>query len=77
MSCISGGWKPGVSFKVKVSHRPRINWMRLEVWEASKRILLASSIYDNDVGGPAYKGGRIGVYCDSQALVTWSALSFK
>ena len=51
--------------------------MRLEVWEGRKHILEVSSIYDNDVGGPAYKGGRIGVYCDSQALVTWSALSYK
>ena len=68
---------PGVSYKVKVMHRPRINWIRLEVWEAGKKILEVSSTYDNDVEGPAYKGGRIGVYCDSQALVTWSALSYK
>ena len=68
---------PGVSYKVKIMHRPRINWIRLEVYEAGKKILEVSSTYDNDVGGPAYKGGRIGVYCDSQALVTWSALSYK
>lgn len=71
------GWMPGVSYKVQVMHRPRINWMRLVVWKAGKQILDTDSIYDDDVGGPAYKGGRIGVYCDSQALITWSALSYK
>ena len=51
--------------------------MKLRVWEGAKLLMDVSSVFDNDVGGPAYKGGRIGVYCDSQELITWSALSYR
>ena len=32
-------------------------------------------IIDNDDG--SLKGGRMGVYCDSQEDIMWSALSYK
>ena len=35
----------------------------------------SGNIIDEDDG--KLRGGRLGVYCDSQEQITWSALSYK
>ena len=35
----------------------------------------SGDIFDN--GPESLKGGRLGVYCDSQEKITWSALSYR
>ena len=70
-----GGWMPGHSYRVKLIHRPKIDLIRAKVWESNKTIADSGNVID--IGTDALKGGRLGVYCDSQELVTWSALSYR
>ena len=66
---------PGHSYRVKLIHRPKIDLIRAKVWESNKTIADSGNVID--IGTDALKGGRLGVYCDSQELVTWSALSYR
>ena len=66
---------PGHSYRVQLIHRPKIDLIRAKVWEGNKTIADSGNAIDS--GTEALKGGRLGVYCDSQELVTWSALSYR
>ena len=41
----------------------------------SKPLSIYVDLFDNDE--ESLKGGRLGVYCDSQQEITWSALSYR
>ena len=49
--------------------------IRLQLWEGETKIADSGDIFDN--GPESLRGGRLGVYCDSQEQITWSALSYK
>ena len=49
--------------------------IRLQLWERETKIADSGDIFDN--GPESLRGGRLGVYCDSQEKITWSALSYK
>ena len=56
-------------------HRPNEGLIRLKLWEGKDMIEDSGNIFDN--GLESLKGGRLGVYCDSQQEITWSALSYR
>ena len=47
----------------------------MRIWEGEALVADTGDIRDNDQG--SLKGGRLGVYCDSQEDITWSALSYR
>ena len=46
-----------------------------QVRESGALIVDTGDIIDN--GDDSLRGGRLGVYCESQQEITWSALSYK
>ena len=75
MLLLSDGWLPGRSYNFKIVHRPDTGLMRLRVWEGSVMIQDSGDILDT--GADSLRGGRLGVYCDSQEKITWSQLSYR
>ena len=71
----AGGWKEGHSYRFSLTHRPRLGLIRLQLWEGEK--LIADSGHIIDDGPDSLRGGRLGVYCDSQEQITWAALSYR
>ena len=71
----AAGWREGHSYRFKLIHRPLIGLIRLQLWEGDVRIADSGNIIDD--GPTSLKGGRLGVYCDSQEQITWSALNYK
>ena len=69
------GWIPGHSYRFSLLHRPRLGLIRLQLWEGERRIADSGNIIDD--GQESLRGGRLGVYCDSQEKITWSALSYR
>ena len=59
---IAGGLKDGVSYRFRLTHRPRLGLIRLELWEGGK--LIADSGQITDDGEDSLRGGRLGVYGD-------------
>ena len=47
----------------------------MKLYEGSTLLHDTEDIFDN--GPEGLRGGRLGVYCDSQANVRWSALSYR
>ena len=71
----AGGWKPGHSYRFSLLHRPSLGLIRLQLWEGARQIADSGNIIDD--GQESLRGGRLGVYCDSQEKITWSALSYR
>ena len=65
----------GHSYKLQILHRPIIGLIRVKIWEGGKMIADTGNIIDD--GPDSFKGGRLGVYCDSQAFLTWSAINYR
>ena len=49
--------------------------IRLKLYEGSTLLHDSGDVIDN--GADALRGGRLGVYCESQENIQWSALSYK
>ena len=75
MLLLSDGWLPGQSYSFKIVHRPETGLMRLRVWEG--RLMIQDSGDIVDTGAESLRGGRLGVYCESQEKITWSHLSYR
>ena len=71
----TGGWWPQKSYKLHLMHRPEIGLMRLKVWEGGKLLTDSGNIIDN--GPDALRGGRLGVFCDSQEKIRWASLKYR
>ena len=71
----AAGWREGHSYRFKLIHRPLVGLIRLQLWEGD--VMIADSGVIIDDGQNSLKGGRLGVYCDSQEQITWSALNYK
>ena len=69
------GWDHGVSYRFNFVHVPDSNHIRVKIWEEGELMADSGDIIDN--GENSLKGGRVGVYVDSQQEVTWSALSYR
>lgn len=66
------GWKANTAYKWELVHRPSIGLIRFWIYEGSTVIWDSKNIIDRTL-----KGGRIGVYCFSQELITWSNLQYR
>ena len=77
LSCVSlpDGWTYDTSYRFHITHLPDCGIIRLKLYEGAK--LLHDSGYILDNGAESLRGGRLGVYCDSQESIMWSALSYK
>ena len=75
LTVFAAGWEHLISYRFRIEHRPNQGIIRLKVWKAGELIEDSGDIIDN--GADSLKGGRLGVYCDSQEMITWSALSYK
>lgn len=71
----AGGWKEGKSYRYNLIHRPKIGLIRLWLYEGAELIADSGNIIDD--GDGSLRGGRLGVYCDSQEQIIYSALSYK
>ena len=71
----ANGWKPGHSYRFSLIHRPGLGLIKLQLWEGGSLIADSGNIIDD--GQDSLRGGRLGVYCDSQELITWAALSYR
>ena len=47
----------------------------MKIWEGEALVADTGDIRDSSQ--TSLKGGRLGVYCDSQEDITWSALSYR
>ena len=69
------GWKYDTSYRFNILHLPDQGLIRLKLYEGAALIHESGDIIDN--GPESLKGGRLGVYVDSQEKVRWSALSYR
>ena len=77
VSCVSlpDGWTYDTSYRFAITHLPDCGIIRLKLYEGAKLLHESGDIVDN--GPESLRGGRLGVYCDSQESITWSALGYK
>lgn len=66
------GWKEHVSYRWNLVHRPNIGLIRLKFYDGTKLVADSGNIFDTTL-----QGGRLGVYCFSQAMIIWSNLVYK
>ena len=66
------GWNQTTAYRVSIIHRPVIGLIRLKLFDGSNLIADSGNVYDSTL-----KGGRLGVYCFSQAGIIWSNLITK
>ena len=69
------GWEYDRPYRFNIVHDPDSNHIRVKIWEGGALMADSGEIVDN--GENSLKGGRVGVYVDSQEGVTWSALSYR
>ena len=74
-SRVAGGWKEGHSYRFSLTHRPRLGLIKLRLWEGETLVADSGNVIDD--GQHSLRGGRLGVYCDSQEQIIWSALSYR
>ena len=68
----SDGWNAQTAVRIRVTHRPKLSLMTVKVWQGAT--LVAESGDITDQGQDSLKGGRVGIYSESQEKVTWSAM---
>ena len=71
----STGWKHDIAFKFNILHLPDQGLIQLKIYEGATLVEDSGDIIDN--GEESLRGGRMGVYCQSQEMITWSALSYR
>ena len=72
---LADGWRYEKSYRFLITHLPECGIIRLKLYEGAKQLHDSGDIVDN--GPESLRGGRLGVYCDSQENIMWSALSYK
>ncbi|CAL4062796.1 unnamed protein product, partial [Meganyctiphanes norvegica] len=65
-------WDHATSYRWQLIHRPHIGLIRFRFLTSSGIIADSGNIYDDDIGG-----GRLGIYCASQAYITWASLAYS
>ncbi|XP_018343575.1 PREDICTED: cartilage oligomeric matrix protein isoform X2 [Trachymyrmex septentrionalis] len=65
-------WQPRVSYRWHLLHRPKIGLIRFWVYQGTQQIIDSGNVFDSTL-----QGGKLGVYCFSQEMITWSDLLYK
>lgn len=68
----SFGWEEQTFYKWKVILRPRISFIRVQIFQENINIYDSGNLYSSQL-----TGGRLGVYAFSRIGVTWSNLSAR
>ena len=71
----STGWKLDIAYKFNILHLPDQGLIRLKIYEGATLVEDSGDIIDK--GEERLSGGKMGVFCYSQASITWSALSYR
>ncbi|XP_042858636.1 cartilage oligomeric matrix protein-like, partial [Penaeus japonicus] len=66
------GWQPNVAYRWQLHHRPEIGVMRFHLYEGGREVMDSGNVYDDTL-----KGGRLGVYCNSQEAIIWSNIKYR
>ncbi|KYM95724.1 Thrombospondin-4 [Cyphomyrmex costatus] len=66
------GWQPRVSYRWHLLHRPKIGLIRFWLYQGTQQIIDSGNVFDSTL-----QGGKLGVYCFSQEMITWSDLLYK
>ena len=69
------GWNAFTSYRFNIIHLPEQGLIRLRLYEGSALVVDSGNIIDNRAD--RLMGGKLGVYCDSQAFISWSALRYR
>ena len=72
---LSNGWKHRTSYRFQILHSPEEQKIQLKIWEEGTLIIESGEFFDNS--SDSLQGGRLGVYCNSQEMIIWSALSYR
>ena len=59
--------------RYKIRHIPDKDLINVKIWSRGKLIADSGDIRDED----SLKGGRLGVYCDSQGMILWSNMIYR
>ena len=60
------GWKPHVSYRFNLKHRPKTGVINLQIYEGAKKIIDSGDVIDRGLSG-----GRVGVFTCSQVNHTF------
>lgn len=66
------GWEPRVSYRWVLIHRPKIGLIRFWLYQGTQLVTDSGNIFDSTL-----QGGKLGVYCFSQEMITWSDLLYS
>ncbi|XP_018369042.1 PREDICTED: cartilage oligomeric matrix protein isoform X2 [Trachymyrmex cornetzi] len=65
-------WQPRVSYRWHLLHRPKIGLIRFWLYQGTQQIIDSGNVFDSTL-----QGGKLGVYCFSQEMITWSDLLYR
>lgn len=66
------GYQQRVSYRWYLTHRPKIGLIRFWLYQGTQLVTDSGNLFDSTL-----QGGKIGVYCFSQAGIIWSDLLYK
>merc|ERR1712098_585323 len=69
------GWQFQTAYRFHIHHEPKQDLINVKIFVGSEMIVDTGDIIDNSPD--SLKGGRMGVYCDSQEEITWSQMSYR
>lgn len=69
------GWKAKTSYRFQIRHNPQEKLIQLKIWEEGNLVVDSGDFFDDSPD--SLQGGRLGVYCNSQEMIIWSALSYR
>ncbi|XP_077965765.1 uncharacterized protein LOC120331376 isoform X2 [Styela clava] len=66
------GWSDKTSYRWELIHRPSVGYIKLRIYQGSSLLTDSGVVIDGTL-----KGGRLGVFCNSQQNIIWSDLMYR